>query len=150
MSEVKKNDEQRRDLSYVASLSQELGGDSPQSSIDEIAAAASMTSLASVIDINESVSDSSSVNDAINNLKNKVNTITDDDHDLLSFGESVLGIQDQMPVKCMSLADLIRSLTKTFHNIPAEKRKTMEIRAEGYGPITGVRFDGDSIVLEVQ
>lgn len=150
MSEAKKNDEQRRDLSYVASLSQELGGDSPQSSIDEITAAASMASLASVIDINESVPDSSSVNDAINKLKNKVNTITDDDHDLLSFGESVLGIQDQMPVKRMSLADLIRSLTKTFHNIPADKRKTIEIRSEGYGPITGVRFDGDSIILEVQ
>lgn len=150
MSEAKKNDEQRRDLSYVASLSQELGGGSPQSSIDEITAAASMASLASVIDINESVPDSSSVNDAINKLKNKVNTITDDDHDLLSFGESVLGIQDQMPVKRMSLADLIRSLTKTFNNIPADKRKTIEIRSEGYGPITGVRFDGDSIILEVQ
>lgn len=150
MNKARKSDGQRKDLSYVASLSQELGGDSPQSSIDEITAAASMASLASVIDINESAPDSSSVNDAINKLKNKVTTITDDDSDLLSFGESVLGLPDQQSTKTMSLGDLIRSLTKMFNSVPSDKRKTLSIRAEGYGSITGVRFDGDSIILEVQ
>lgn len=150
MGEVKNNDGQRRDLSYVASLSQELGGDSPQPSIDDLAAAASMASLASVIDIDESLPDSANVNDEINRLKSKVTTVSDDDADLLGFGESMLGIPSQQTMSAMSLADLIRSLTRTFNSVPADRRRSLQIRAEGYGTIVGTRLDGDSVILEVQ
>lgn len=139
--------EQKKDLAYVANLVQDLDADSPHSSVHDAQVAASMESLAAVMDIDpEDVQ--SDVNDELARLRSKVNARNDsiEDDELMSLGETMLGIKPK--VEAISLVDLIRSLTGILQAAPADVRSELKIVLRDGSPVTGARLEDGSIVVE--
>lgn len=137
--------EQKKDLAYVANLVQDLDSDSPHSSVADAQVAASMESLAAVMDIDPD-DVQSDVQDELAKIRSKVNGTTEDD-ELMSLGETMLGIQPE--VEAITLVELIRSLTGIMQAAPVDLRNELKMVLADGSPVTGVHLKDGVIVVEV-
>lgn len=136
--------EQKKDLAYVANLVQDLDSDSPHSSVADAQVAASMESLAAVMDIDPD-DVQSDVQDELAKIRSKVNGTTEDD-ELMSLGETMLGIQPE--AEAITLVELIRSLTGIMQAAPVDLRNELKMVLADGSPVTGVHLKDGAIVVE--
>lgn len=136
--------EQKKDLAYVANLVQDLDSDSPHSSVADAQVAASMESLAAVMDIDPG-DVQSDVQDELAKIRSKVNGTSEDD-ELMSLGETILGIKPE--AEAITLVELIRSLTGIMQAAPVDLRNELKMVLADGSPVTGVHLKNGVIVVD--
>lgn len=136
--------EQKKDLAYVANLVQDLDSDSPHSSVADAQVAASMESLAAVMDIDPD-DVQSDVQDELAKIRSKVNGTSEDD-ELMSLGETILGIQPE--AEAITLVELIRSLTGIMQAAPVDLRNELKMVLADGPPVTGVHLKDGVVVVD--
>lgn len=137
--------EQKKDLAYVANLVQGLDSDSPHSSLEDAQIAASMESLAAVMDIDPEQKQPD-VHEELAKIKRRVNHVDEDD-ELMSLGETMLGIRRK---EAVSLVDLIRQLTSIMQATPSDLRGELKIALSDGTPVTRAKLRDGSIILETE
>jgi hypothetical protein len=128
------NDEQRKDLFYIASISREIGSDESNQITSDAPQEASTKSLAAYMDIDEDSSDDE--DDFIDNAANALND---------SFLYPDIADPDEL-----KLSDLVTKLSDAYHAYPAKTRLSIPVEVNGSGSkITNVRFKSDKVILQL-
>ena len=129
------HDEQRKDLSYIASISREIDSDASRQVVSDAPQEASTESLGAYMDIDEDSSEDE--DDFIDDATNALN-------DSFLYPD-IISDSDEL-----KLSDLVTKLSDAYRAYPVKTRLSIPVEISGSGSkVTNVRLKSDKVILQL-